>query len=64
MNPLARIIAVITRAGDALYPTSSQRIAEISERERLRDRVKSIIIRDRITHQSLQTQTNIESNCP
>ena len=64
MNPLARIIAVMTRAGDALYPTSSQRIAEISERERLRNRVNSVVRRDRINHQRLQPQATIESNRP
>lgn len=64
MNPLARIIAVMTHAGDALYPTSSQRIAEISERERLRNRVNSVVRRDRINHQRLQPQATIESNRP
>lgn len=56
MRALARIISVMTRTGDALYPNSpSQRLPDISEKERLRNRANSIIRRDRITHQHLQT---------
>jgi hypothetical protein len=56
MTPLARIIAVMTRAGDALYPNSPMRVENISERERLRNRANAVIRRDRVTHQRLQTQ--------
>lgn len=61
---MIKIIAVMTRAGDDLYPCMpSQRIAEISERERLRNRVNAVIRRDRMTDQRLQTQAfNQESN--
>ncbi len=58
MNRLARIVAIATRSGDDLYPTApSQRLADISERERLMNRARAVIRRDRINHQHLQTQT-------